>query len=68
MERLIIVAVLGLLIFVLLQTTKKVKDVEYFGDVEKKECKECAVTSLEPNRVCPTGLCTQMRGRAGCSL
>jgi len=71
MDRVVFVIVLGLLIFVILQLTKNVDDDvdedDYVGHVEKPECEECALTSLEPKRVCPSGMCSQ-NGRLGCKV
>lgn len=71
MERVILVIILGLLAFIALQMTRKVDYIsdegEYFGEVEKGDCESCGLTSLEPQRVCPSGMCS-MNGRIGCKV
>jgi len=69
MERIAFIIVLGLLLYVLLQMTKphEVATDEYVGEVEKPDCESCALTSLEPARVCPSGMCSQ-NNRLGCKV
>ena len=72
MERIIVILVIAMLAFIALQMTSKVENLsegpdEYFGQVEKPECESCALTSLEPKRVCPSGMCS-MKGRTGCRV
>lgn len=71
MERIVIVAILGLLIFIAIQMTKQVEVLEdiddFVGEVEKGDCEACSLTSLEPKRVCPSGMCS-MKGRTGCKV
>lgn len=71
MERIIIVAILGLLVFIAFQMNKQTEELEdieeYLGEVEKSDCKACSLTSLEPKKVCPSGMCS-MKGRTGCRV
>jgi hypothetical protein len=72
MERVIVILVIAMLAFIAIQMTSKVEKIskgqdEYFGAVEKPECESCALTSLEPKRVCPSGMCS-MKGRTGCRV
>lgn len=72
MERIIVVLIIAMLVFIGIQMTKKAEDLsegpeEYFGQVEKPDCETCALTSLEPKRVCPSGMCS-MKGRTGCRV
>lgn len=65
MERLVYLLLFGFAICMVVSLCKKSKHIDY---VEKPNCSSCALTSLAPERVCPTGMCTQKRGRAGCNV
>ena len=69
MERIIYLLLIVFAIFLLLCLKKPQDNFEDEDEYDAPpECESCAITSLAPEKVCPTGMCTQKRGRAGCNV
>ena len=63
MERIIFVAIIGILIFVIVNLTKPEEPVdEYVGEVEKQECTSCnggpALMDSGAKASCASGMCS----------
>jgi len=67
MERLAYVLLIGLAVFLLISISKRGEEFEDDEYDEVPKCESCAITSLSPKRVCPSGLCSQGK-RIGCRI
>ena len=63
MERIIVVAIIGILIFIIINLSQPEEPVdEYVGEVEKQECASCnggpALMESGPKASCASGMCS----------